>query len=708
MMVLLALALASSPARAAAPELGINLAQLMVDQTRHTRLDLWRPYPDSDKVLVPVGLPDGSEVLFVVDTGAATSVITAELADRLKLDPTEEAGFLQGLSGTVRWSRTSLPRITLGDFRLNGVEVAVGVAGVPDHLGALPIAGILGNNVWMNFVMVLDYPADVLDLYLPGEINPGRKAEPLFVRGGAAATPVRMWAGKDGEALKADAWLEVDTGAHDLLLFGPTAEPLRGASSLGEEPILGVGADLDKIPDRQILQPTRRVVLTTLKAGGTKMRREMSASWLCVQEPPREDGTVPLLPEGCGSGPQLPGLIGYSVLKDSRVILDFPGGRFRITRSEGPPRHFDALAEWLARDQAAHPDDPHHAVDRAIVSWARRDLVGAVATVRAGLEKLPGDPSLTTLLAALLRTQQDWQGAMDALATLPPGELVAEGDWVAYIGSLVLAGRASDALQIARDALDTAPPDEREDYLVALSDALLANGQLQAASAAIDEANDASPRGGSAHLLRKARIASTAKDRYGAMVAIRELIDIVPMRGQPVWWYAQLAGPADLETFRQDVTHAMDRLHPGDEPYDFLGAAWIAVGDPTEGNAALDAGRVRDCIPLTDGPDQDNCEAWYRALRARPDPEADALIRSALAADPGNSAYLDTAGMVALASGRVAEAAAYALTAARMDPDDPYLLWQLDRLNELAAGGSSAARTPSAAASPVTAPAATP
>ncbi|MFZ5476193.1 MAG: hypothetical protein ACOZNI_05405, partial [Myxococcota bacterium] len=62
--------------------------------------------------------------------------------------------------------------------------------------------------------------------------------------------------------------------------------------------------------------------------------------------------------------------------------------------------------------------------------------------------------------------------------------------------------------------------------------------------------------------------------------------------------------------------------------------------------------------------------------------DARARVAEALAAEPANPAWLDTAAVVAAASGDLAAARAHALRAARLSPDDPYLLWQVDRLSE--------------------------
>ncbi len=647
--------------------MGSPPAHVVQSGPRSTVLDLYRPYPDADKILVPVGLPDGSEELFIVDTGAATSTISKAVAARLSLDPSVEAGVLMGLGGIVPWIRTTIPRIQLGVFQLNAVDMAVDVAGVPEALGALPVAGILGNNIWSNFLCVVDYSADRLELYLDPEVRVPRKAAPMIYDGRSVETQVTIDVRRGKERVRATVPLEVDTGAHDILLLREVGEPFRALTSVGEEPILGIGADLDKLPDRMLLQQTRRIPIDTVEAGGASIPIHEDARWLCA------DG-------GCPSGRLMPGLLGYRALAERRVIFDFPGRRFAIVRSRLPARDFDGNAAWLAREQARGV--PNRAGIRARLAWASDQRDVARREIDQGLASLPGDPELTVLKAWTQRSAGSWEAAIQTLSALPPDDLAEQGEWVGYVGSLILADRAEEAVAIAQAALDGAlvVPDHREDFYVALSDALLATGRANEARRAIDGANAASPKGGSAHLIRKARIAQASGDRYGAIVVLRELMENIPLQGLPFWLYGTLAEAPDVETYSADVDRALARLHAGSEPWDFVGAGYHAVGDLARAEQALKAGYARDCVPLAAGAPRANCEAWYWGLGVERLPEAEARIKSALAAEPDNSSYLDTATVVFLAAGQPTTALGHALHAARLQPDDPYLHWQVSRL----------------------------
>ena len=285
------------------------------------------------------------------------------------------------------------------------------------------------------------------------------------------------------------------------------------------------------------------------------------------------------------------------------------------------------------------------------------------------------------MLARAHGVSGDFATELTTLAQLDAVDLVEQGVWLDYIDGLALDGQAPLALKLAQEALDNAPPvpDETEQYLVALSDAQLAAGDVTGAAASIAAANHASPRGGSAHLIRLARIAAAAGDRYGVIVAMRELMSIIPLQGLPIWLYALSAEGDDIPTFDQDVGIAMARLHPDQRPFDFVGAGWMAVGETEKAQAALKTGYDRDCAELV-GPDRDNCDAWYWALGKERLDEAEVKSEAAMKAIPGNSAFADTGAVVALARGDLALARERALRAARLNPSDPYLLWQVSRL----------------------------
>lgn len=631
-----------------------------------TVVDLWRGWPGSDKVFVEVGLPDGSTGLFLVDTGATLSVMNEDTAERLGIVPTLGDGELRGLSGTVPWRRAVLTGARIGDRAIPAFDIAVGVAGAPEETGPLPVDGILGNNVWANYVLVVDYPADRLEIHDPGTYRIRGRGAPLFPDENHLYTPVLLEARQGREKVRHLTTLEIDTGAATLSLWCQTGEPFRELTTLGVEPVFGIGVALDRVPDFSFLVPTRRVPLGSVETGGRTVKLRGSTRW----------SSPDAWSDACAV---TPGLIGHEVLGAWRAVFDYPGARFALEKPR-KRRIFDALGAWLERD-AAHAEDPAHAATRARVVAARGELPSALNLVEKALQVRTDDVELHVLRARLLRHEGRREAALEVLRPLDAAALAQEEEWVAFVNTLILAGKVDEALQRAQAAAAPAPEDPvaREEIFLALSDAALAAHEPSRADAALDEAI-AVDQGGSAFLLRRARIAALAGDRHRAIATLRQLLNAYPLGGQAMWLYGLVASPEDEGTLLADLDKAIARLHPDMRPLDFVGAAAMAIGETERAHAALAEGRARDCAPLRRGVERDNCEAWYLALGLEDLDGAQARIDRALKAEPRNTAWLDTAGVVARARGEVDVALKYATDAAWLDPWDPYLLWQRERL----------------------------
>ncbi|MEC8424661.1 MAG: retropepsin-like aspartic protease, partial [Myxococcota bacterium] len=146
---------------------------------RRATVPLYRPGPDAPKIYVEADLGDGVPRLFMVDTGAVVSVLTQEVADALDLQTFEQPGRLVGLGGAVRWVQGTVPKVGIGPMSLPDVRFAVGVQGVPDRAGLVPVAGILGNNGWGHFELALDNPANTLAHHQPGTLAKPETSRPM-------------------------------------------------------------------------------------------------------------------------------------------------------------------------------------------------------------------------------------------------------------------------------------------------------------------------------------------------------------------------------------------------------------------------------------------------------------------------------------------------------------------------------------------------
>jgi aspartyl protease family protein len=117
------------------------------------------------RIVIPVGLGghygglasiNGHSVQYIVDTGASSIAMGADVATRLGLDyNSSTAGAAMTANGTVAARRLTLDRVTVGDVTIFNVECMV----LPQ---AMPVV-LLGNSFLSHFQMHSDYDTMVLD-----------------------------------------------------------------------------------------------------------------------------------------------------------------------------------------------------------------------------------------------------------------------------------------------------------------------------------------------------------------------------------------------------------------------------------------------------------------------------------------------------------------------------------------------------------------
>ena len=637
-------------------------------------LPLWRS-PSERKIFVEADLGDGKPRLFLVDTGADISVLSAEAAEELGLETADSgAGALAGLGGRVaRWESATVPAVGLGPVAAADILFAVGLPGVPERVGMAPLAGILGNNVWSQFQLAIDYPADTLELWT-GDMPVPDSASSLWFDG----SHIRTWATLElappgGGPPVRHAWtVEVDTGATGLLLYGDQdgeALPLLPLASRGEEPILGVGAG-EGVPLSSFMRETLRLPVVAVELGGARVDEAIQTAWM-----PAPDRGTPL---------RLKGLAGHELFDDHRLVLDYPGRSIALVPSAvpladrtgpRPPTH--SVNHW-ALDQLRRPETRDEKLARARLLAVLDRPDEARASLERLLRRSGEDVELRVLLARLHRMRGEADRATSLLSVLTTAELVDHDEIVAMTNSAWLSGDAERARALAAEAVAARPTAPgawvaQADVAWLEGDAALARHALRQAEQHAEE-----PDG---YLLRRALVAHQEGDLYGASTHLRRLLQLYP--GAPVgpWMYAWVvAGTDEAPLAVDDLGRARERLHEGEGALDFLAAAYRTLGQPAEARALMEAGRARDCPQATTEDGRLNCEAWYRAVAGVELAEARQQIDAAVAADPQNHQYLDTLAVVLEAQGEARAAREAAWSAARTNPADVYLLWQATRL----------------------------
>ena len=78
---------------------GPTAVTVAIDGPPMATFDLWRAQPGAEKIYVAADPGDGKERLFLLDTGAAISVLSRDVADELGLTVEDSGQFIVGLGG---------------------------------------------------------------------------------------------------------------------------------------------------------------------------------------------------------------------------------------------------------------------------------------------------------------------------------------------------------------------------------------------------------------------------------------------------------------------------------------------------------------------------------------------------------------------------------------------------------------------------------
>ena len=608
-----------------------------------------------DKVFVEVTVEGGRPLLFLLDTGSSLSAISRDLALELGLRLSPMNSQLVGVGGSTPWVGANLSSLRLGRMEVGPLDVAVGVKGVPTHVGLVPLDGILGVDVLHRFQVEVDYPGQQLRLWRPGTLQDPDQSVPLFFDGQHPKAQARVVArSSSGQTVEQPALLDIDTGATGILLLGPSTRGLERVASEESVMINGVGSEPGNGPSARVVP----VVSTAL--GGVQVEQKVQAQWIT------DSGS------GIRASEQMPGLIGHAILRSYNVIIDFPAKRFALVKavSDRPPTD---VHDWYIQRGQASTDPLEHV--RALLVMGRGD------EARARLERLASRkrplPGAVVLLARLERQDGHLEAALNRLSTLPVRDVIEAGEILPYVNGLWLSGRKAEAIERATMAT-VLTPNSAAAWL-ALADASLAGGAIDEARRAVHQARtiEANPYG---HLIRRGVIADLDGDADGALANLQRHLQIDPRDGYVRWLAAAIAA----KTGRQDlVTAELEEmatlLNPAEQPLDFVAGAWHILALPGRAMPSFEAGLQRDCGRARSDASRQNCEAWYQGLVGKDLTEAESKVRRALEAYPNRAEFLDTLAVVLAAKGDLAGAKAAAWAAAQHAPDDTYLLMQAVR-----------------------------
>lgn len=237
---------------------------------------------------------NGETRLWLLDNGASMSIIDADYAKKLGLEPEGEIkGF--GIASVFDFSFVTLPGYQVGDINFSPQKI-FSYKGLSDRLYDSEIVGIMGHDFLSRFVVKIDYASGILSFYHPDrfEYKGGGRVEDAPLRNKIFSLPAIVDEKYNGR------WT-LDIGAFDVSFHYPYAKENGLLSRKGVERI---SADLGG------QHGERTIRFRSMELGGYKVSNPLI--------------NIPLsMGKGSNVSKEIIGNIGNTLLRHFTVYLDY-------------------------------------------------------------------------------------------------------------------------------------------------------------------------------------------------------------------------------------------------------------------------------------------------------------------------------------------------------------------------------------------------
>jgi len=166
---------------------------------------------------------NGTPLSFILDTGVKSTILfSLEEADSLQLRNTTPV-FLQGLGsgGAVQAVRSLNNKLRLGNVIDNDHDLYIifdSTLNFSPRMG-IPVHGILGNEFFQNFIVKINYTAEVITVYnsKKHKLKPCKKCEDLPLNFVSGKPYVTLQVESEASKEKEEVTLLVDSGSSDVM-----------------------------------------------------------------------------------------------------------------------------------------------------------------------------------------------------------------------------------------------------------------------------------------------------------------------------------------------------------------------------------------------------------------------------------------------------------------------------------------------------------
>ena len=257
-------------------------------------------------ILLPVQVNGDGPFEFILDTGAGTSLLSSDLAKKLKIKiiSTKEG---QSAGGKISVSLAKVDSLAVGQAKLDDVDVGiVDLTHIGNTIGT-KIDGDVGYNFLKHFRITIDYHDCEIRLDEPRRIQ-------RLGRSSKAEVPMRL-------ASLAKPLLLVDVHANG---DGPFQFAIdTGTSTTAIAPELAQQLGLKSSPVGPLTTGGAQVNVTAGTLESFKVGRAGVDDLVVVVA-----DFFATLSQAVGA--KLDGIVGYNFLRNFRVVMDYPSEKFRL------------------------------------------------------------------------------------------------------------------------------------------------------------------------------------------------------------------------------------------------------------------------------------------------------------------------------------------------------------------------------------------
>jgi predicted aspartyl protease len=257
-------------------------------------------------ILLPTHVNGAGPFEFILDTGAGTSLLSTELAQRLKVPilGTKEG---QSAGGKISVSLAKVDSLAVGQVKLDGVDVGIVDLGHIAKTIGTKIDGDVGYNFLKHFCIKIDYHNCEIRFDEP------RRIERL------------------GRAAKAEVPMRLASLAKPLLLVQARANghgPFQfaidtGTSTTAIAPEVAQQLGLEGSPVGPLTTGGAQVNVTAGTLESFQIGRARIDDLVVVVA-----DFFAMLSQAVGA--KLDGIVGYNFLRNFRVVMDYPNEKFRL------------------------------------------------------------------------------------------------------------------------------------------------------------------------------------------------------------------------------------------------------------------------------------------------------------------------------------------------------------------------------------------